>query len=93
MLSMSAVNRLETDLVHYEQNGVCYGLDICNAVFQHPIADDADDATLAENEEVLFLLWRQILPLQNERHISCTNALSQLVKIVKFKGVFKVVAV
>ena len=93
MLSMSAVNRFETDLVHYEQNGVGDGLDICNAVFQHPVTDDTDDATLAENEEVLFLLCRQVLPLQNEGHISCTNALSQLVKIVKFKGVFKVVAV
>ena len=57
MLSMSAVNRLETYLVHYEQNGVGDGLDICNAVFQHPVSDDAGDTAFAENEEVLFLLW------------------------------------
>lgn len=54
---MSAVNRFETDLVHYEQNGVGDGLDICNAVFQHPVTDDAGDTAFAENEEVLFLLW------------------------------------
>lgn len=93
MLSMSAVNRLKTDLVHYEQDGVGYGLHVGDAVFHHPVTDDADDATLAENEEVLFLLCHQVLPLQNERHISGAYALSQLVKIVKFKGVFKVVAV
>ena len=92
MLSMSAVYRFETDLVHYEQDGVGYGLYVCSAVFQHPVTNDADDATLAENEEVLFLLWCQVLTLQNEGHISCTNALSQLVKIVKFQGVLKMVA-
>ena len=90
---MSAVNWLETDLVHYEQDGVGYGLYVCNAVLQHPVADDADDATFAENEEVLFLLRCQVLSLQNERHISCTNALGQFIKIVKFQGVFKMVAV
>ena len=54
---MSAVNGLETDLVHYGQDGVGYGLYVCNAVFQHPVANYADDAAFAENEEVLFLLW------------------------------------
>ena len=90
---MSAVNRFETDLVHYEQDGVGYGLHVGDAVFLYPVANDADDSAFAENEEVLFLLWRQVLSLQNERHISCTNALSQLVKIVKFQGVLKLVAV
>ena len=90
---MSAVNRFETDLVHYEQDGVGYGLHVGDAVFQHPVADDADDSAFAENEEVLFLLCSQVLSLQNERHISSTNALSQLVKIVKFQGVLKLVAV
>ena len=84
MLSTSAVNRFETDLVHYEQDGVGYGLHVGDAVLQHPVADDADDSAFAENEEVLFLLWGQVLSLQNEGHISCTNALSQLVKIIKF---------
>ena len=90
---MSAVNGFETDLVHYEQDGVGYGLYVGDAVFLHPVADDANNATFAKNKEVLFLLWRQVLTLQNEGHISCANALSQLVKIVKFKGAFKVVAV
>ena len=90
---MSAVNGLKADLMHNEQDGVCYGLYVGNAVFQHPVADDAGDTAFAENEEVLFLLWRQVLSLQNERHISSTNVLSQLVKIVKFQDVLKLVAV
>ena len=57
MLSMSAINRFETDLVHYEQDGVGYGLHVCSAVLQHPVTDDAGDTAFAENEEVLFLLW------------------------------------
>ena len=89
---MSAVNGLETDLVHYEQNGAGYGLHVGNAVLQHPVADDTDDSAFAENEEVFFLLWCQVLTLQNERHISGAYALRQFLKIVKFKGVFKVVA-
>lgn len=81
---MSAVNGLKADLVHNEQDGVGDGLHVCNAVFQHPVADDADDSAFAENEEVFFLLCRQVLPLQNERHISGANALRQFVKIIKF---------
>lgn len=54
---MSAVNGFETDLVHYEQYGVGYGLHVCDAVFQHPVTNDADDSAFAENEEMLFLLW------------------------------------
>ena len=81
---MSAVNGPKADLVHYEQDGVGYGLYVGDAVLQHPVADDADDSAFAENEEVLFLLWRQVLTLQNEGHISCTNTLSQFVKIIEF---------
>ena len=57
MLSTSAVNGLKADLVHNEQDGVGDGLYVGDAVFHHPVTDDADDATLAENEEVFFLLW------------------------------------
>ena len=57
LLSTSAVNGLKADLVHYEQNGVGYGLYVGDAVFQHPVTDDAGDTAFAENEKVLFLLW------------------------------------
>ena len=84
MLSTSAVNGPKADLVHYEQDGVGYGLYVGDAVLHHPITNYANNATFAENEEVLFLLWRQVLTLQNEGHISCANALSKFVKIIKF---------
>ena len=89
---MSAVNGLKADLMHYEQDGVGYGLHVCSAVFQHPVTDDAGDATFAENEKMFLLLWRQVLTLQNERHISSAYAFRQFVKIVKFKDAFKVIA-